>query len=121
MYGWRARIGLIVPSSNTTMEAEFSSYVPDEVSLHASRLSLRRVAERELIDMSKEVEKCAELLSDAQVDLIVYGCTTGSLIKGKGYDEELERRIVMTTGIPAITTAKAVVDVLRERGSQRSL
>lgn len=119
MYGWRARIGLIVPSSNTTMEAEFSAYVTDGVSVHASRLSLRRVAERELIDMSKEVEKCAELLSDAQVDVIVYGCTTGSLIKGKGYDEETERRIVKTTGIPAIATAKAVVDVLREKGIKK--
>lgn len=119
MYGWRARIGIIIPSSNTTMEAEFSAYAPEGVSIHTSRLLLRRVAERELVDMSNEVEKCAKLLSDARVNVIVYGCTTGSLIKGKGYDEELERRINKASGVPAIATARAVLDVLNEKGIKR--
>ena len=29
--GWRSRVGLIVPSSNTTMEAEFYKMVPEGV------------------------------------------------------------------------------------------
>lgn len=69
--------------------------------------------------MAKEVEKCSKLLYDARVDVIVYGCTSGSLIKGKGYDEELERRINKTTGIPAIATARAVVEALKEKGVKK--
>ena len=33
MYGWRKRLGLMVPSSNTTMESEFHKNVPDGVSV----------------------------------------------------------------------------------------
>lgn len=119
MYEWRSRIGIIIPSSNTTMESEFWAYPPEGVSIHTSRLPLRRVTEKELIDMSNEAEKCAKLLSDAEVDVIVYGCTTGSLIKGKGYDKEIERRINQATGIPVISTARAVVDALNEKGVKK--
>jgi len=119
MHEWQARIGLIVPSSNTTMEVEFSGYAPKGVFIHTSRLPLRRIIEEELLGMSGEVEKCARLLSDAGVNVIVYGCTTGSLVKGKGYDEELERRIKEATGIPVITTAGAVLDALNEKGVKK--
>lgn len=119
MYGWRSRISLMIPSSNTTMESEFWGYAPEGVSIHTSRLPLRKVTEKELVDMSDEAERCAELLADAKVDVIVYGCTTGSLIKGKGYDEEIERRINEATGIPAISTARAVLDALNEKGVKK--
>jgi maleate isomerase len=38
MYGWRARIGLLIPSPNTTMEPEFNQVVPEGVSVHAERM-----------------------------------------------------------------------------------
>jgi len=43
MYGWRGRLGLIVPSSNTTMEMELHDYLPEGVSLHTARVPLRNV------------------------------------------------------------------------------
>lgn len=52
MYGWRGRLGLIVPSSNTTMEMELHNYLPEGVSLHTSRMPLRNVTEEELVKMS---------------------------------------------------------------------
>lgn len=119
MYGWRCRIGLILPSSNTTMEPEFVRYAPEGVSVHATRLPLGEVTEAELTRMAARVEEAARLLADAQVDIIAYGCTTGSLIKGKGYDLELEGRIREATGIPALTTAHAVLDALRAKGLER--
>ncbi|MGQ9601956.1 MAG: maleate cis-trans isomerase family protein [Candidatus Bipolaricaulia bacterium] len=119
MNGQRCRIGLIIPSSNTTMEAEFARHLPEGVSVHSTRVPLERVTAVELTKMAERAEEAAQLLADAQVDLIVYGCTTGSLIGGKGYDLELERRIRETTGIPALTTARAVLEVLRARGLKR--
>ncbi|MGQ9477372.1 MAG: maleate cis-trans isomerase family protein [Candidatus Bipolaricaulia bacterium] len=119
MNGQRCRIGLIIPSSNTTMEAEFARHLPEGVSVHSTRVPLERVTAAELTKMAERAEEAAQLLADAQVDLIVYGCTTGSLIGGKGYDLELERRIRETTGIPALTTARAVLEVLRARGLKR--
>lgn len=118
-YNRRCRIGLIVPSSNTTMEPEFARYAPQDVSVHTTRLRLEEVSEAELERMAEGVEEAAMLLADAGVEIIAYGCTTGSLIKGRGYEKELEERIKKAVGIPAITTARAVLDALRERGLRK--
>jgi len=116
MYGWRARVGLIVPSSNTTMEEEFRSWLPDGVSLHVARVRLRRVNVEELSRMEKYVDLAADTLADAGVDVIAYGCTTGSLVGGVGYDERIAGRIERITGVRAIATATAVVEALRHLG-----
>ena len=43
MFGWRGRIGLLVPSSNTTMEMEFHRHIPKGVSVHTARITLPEV------------------------------------------------------------------------------
>ncbi|MCD6244010.1 MAG: aspartate/glutamate racemase family protein [Candidatus Korarchaeota archaeon] len=114
MYGWRARLGLIIPSSNTTMEEEFRKLLPKGISLHVARVRLRKVNVRELLEMERYAKEAAQLLGDAGVDLIAYGCTTGSLVGGLGYDLRLAEEIKGTSGIKAITTAGAVLDALRQ-------
>ncbi len=114
MYGWRARLGLIVPSSNTTMEEEFRKLLPEGISLHVTRVGLRKVNVRELLEMEKHVREAAQLLGDAGVDLIAYGCTTGSLVGGLGYDLRIAKGIEEVSGVEAITTASAVLDALKQ-------
>ncbi len=90
MYGYKTRIGVIIPSLNTAVEPEFTAMVPDGISVHATRLplSLDNVIES-LKQMSDGAADAARLLADAGVNIIVYACTTGSLIKGVGWDREL--------------------------------
>lgn len=107
------RLGLIIPSSNTTMESEFWRMLPEGFSVHASRLRLREVTVEELGLMEKRVEDAALQLADAEIDVIGYGCTSGSLFKGLGHDKSIEKRIERVAGVPAIATAGAVVSALR--------
>lgn len=116
MYGWRLRIGLIVPSSNTTMEPEFWKMAPKGVSIHTARMNLTDVTEEALIKMEAYAKDAAERLADAGVDIIMYGCTTGSLVKGKGYDRQISQELEKHSGIRAVTTSTAVVEALREIG-----
>ncbi|WP_461866491.1 maleate cis-trans isomerase family protein [Thermococcus sp.] len=113
MYGWRGRIGLIVPSSNTTMEMELHSALPEGVSLHTSRMPLRNVNEEELVKMSALAVESARLLRDANVDIILYGCTSGSFIGGKDFEKELEGKIEDAVNIPVVTTSTAVIESLK--------
>lgn len=108
MYGWRSRLGLIVPSSNTTNEPEFYRRLPEGVSLHTARMHLEEANAQALERMADEVERCADLLSTANVDAIAYGCTTGSLVKGAGYDEEIESRLTEAANVPAVATAASI-------------
>lgn len=123
-YGWKGRIGLLVPATNITMEQEFHRMAPEGVSVHVARLmfdSGRSVEEVDeaLAKMSEEVEGEARKLALADVNVIAYGCTAGSLIKGLGYDLDIIKRIEKAAGVPATTTSTAVVSALRELDVKR--
>ena len=118
-YGWRLRIGLIVPSSNTTMESEFFMMAPEGVSIHTARMLLREARAEALREMSKDAERGASLLSTAAVDVILYGCTTGSLLGGSEWEKELMERVQRSGKAPSFSTATAVVDALKELGAEK--
>jgi len=108
------RLGVIIPSSNTTVETEFSSALQGTgVSVHYARVHLNEVTVEGLERMEAELEGAARLLKDASVDAVAFACTSGSLIKGLGYDALLAKRISEAAGCPALTTSGAVVDALK--------
>ncbi len=113
-YGSGCRIGLLVPSSNTTMEPEFYRMAPAGVSIHTARMMLEDVTLETLIKMAEEAVKEAKGLATAEVDLILYGCTSGSFVGGVDWEEKLVDRIERKTGIPTISTSRAVIDAQRE-------
>jgi maleate cis-trans isomerase len=109
-YGWRARIGLIVPPTNTANEADWSQVLPDGVTLHSTRMPLH--VEEPLTDedpLARDLVDASALLAQAGVAAIAYGCTAGSMIEPL---DRLPALIQRTTGIPGTTTAKALVDAL---------
>lgn len=110
MYGWRNRLGVVVTSSDRTSEGEYFRYTPDGVSVHASRMLLEDgVADAETLkQMSNDVERCAKLLKTTNVDVIAYSCTAGSLLKGVGFETEIEQRIEDVAGVPAVATAASI-------------
>jgi len=113
MYGWRKRIGLILPSSNTTMECEMWSALPQGISLHSARIPLKEVNAEALKDMDSSSMNAAMSLLDAEVDCILFGCTSGSLIKGKGYNKKMSAKMEKELKVPFITTSTAVVEALK--------
>ena len=113
------RLGLIVPSSNTTMEAEFWRMALGWATVHTARMRLKRITVDELEEMEQQMLEAALRLADANVDVIGYGCTSGSLFRGKDHDVEIERKIKEKTGILAITTARAVIKALKKLQVER--
>ena len=108
------RLGIIIPSSNTTVEMDFSSALQDTgVSVHYARVHLSDVTIEGLEGMEAELEGAARLLKDAEVAAIAFACTSGSLIKGLGYDALLAKRISEAAACPALTTSGAVVAALK--------
>ena len=108
-----SRVGLLVPSSDITLECELYKTLPENVELHVARMPLGKVTPENLARMEEESTKALTLIMDAEPHLIVYGCTSGSFIGGKGYDTKVEERITKLTGVRSITVAHAVVDALK--------
>lgn len=113
MYGWKGRIGLIIPTRNTTMEPEFYQMSPKGVSVHATRMLLEKTTVSDLIKMETEIYSAATYIKLINPKIIVVGCTSGSFIKGKGYDQVLIDNIKHQTGIQAITTSTAMIAALK--------
>lgn len=114
-----SRVGLLLPSSNTTMEPELYRMAPRGVTVHTARMLLRAVTVEGLEEMAGEAEGAARLLKTAGVDLLAYGCTSGSLIGGVEWERSLRRRIEGAAEVQAVTTAGAVVEGLRALGAER--
>ena len=119
MYGWRGRIGLMVPTENSVMEPEFARMSPEGVSVHANRVYLKDVTPESLLAMERGVEDSARGLAGIRIGVLAFGCTSGSFVGGKGYDERLMRRMEDATGVPATTTTTAVLRALNLLGVQR--
>ncbi|KYK36315.1 MAG: aspartate/glutamate racemase family protein [Theionarchaea archaeon] len=115
MYGWRSRIGLILPSDNTVMESEFNKILSsaEGVSVHATRIFLDEISVETLLEMKRGLKRAAKELSSAEVDVIIYGCTSGSLIKGIDFDQEIIGEIEQETEIVGTTTTTAVLNALK--------
>ncbi len=113
------RLGLLLPASNSTMEKELAAYLPQGISLHVSRMHVGDVTPEELLAMASYAPEAANLLAECKPDLLLYGCTSGSFILGKGFDLDLEEDINKKTGLPVITTSHAVLEILKLYGIKR--
>lgn len=109
----RTKLGVLVPSGNSTMEPELYKMAPEGVSMHFARLKLAADIEEEIMKMTENMEQEVEKLADADVDVIAFGCTGGSLIMGKGYDFKLIKRIKAVSNTPATSTSTAVINALK--------
>lgn len=115
------RIGLMVPSTNTTCEADFQRAAPRNVTIHGHRLWMTNEdTDRDSTElMNVEIESAARYLATANVDVIAYGCTTGSFYKGPGWDEEMTQLIERTSCGPGVSTSLSVVEALRSFSAKK--
>jgi len=116
-YGWRGKIGLITPSSNNINEPEFYRLAPAGVTIHTARVLLTgEMNEASYHRMADELGRAAGELATAEVDIVAYGCTAGSVIVPL---PKLVESMSAQTGTPALVTAGAVVSALRALGVRR--
>lgn len=123
MYGRRGRIGLVSLATDLSVQPEFARVVPDDIAVYAAPITLPRgeVTPESLAEMTEndELERAAEKLKWAEVDVILFACTSGSFIHGMGWDRELINRIEAVSGTPATTTSTTVIAALGAVGATR--
>ena len=125
------RVGLIVPSSNTTMETEIpamlrarEAVLPERFSFHSSRMRMQEVTREQLAAMDRDSDRCAIELSDARMDAMGYACLVAIMSMGLGYHRESQQRLHQVTAgngapTPVITSAGALVEGLQAMGARR--
>jgi maleate isomerase len=125
------RVGLIVPSSNVTMETEIPALLSRHpaaarrgVTFHSSRATLHRVDPESLLRMVTESDRCARELADARLDVVAYACLIAIMASGPGAHEAEEQRLAAVLAgagspVPVTSSAGALVRALQRLGASR--
>ena len=127
------RVGLIVPSSNITMETEIPALLkererilPERFTFHSSRMRMKSVVKEELEAMDADSLRCAAELSDAAVDVQAYACLVAIMSMGFGYHRVSSEKLHKATvdngrPIPVLNSAGALIDGRKDMGVKRCL
>ena len=119
----RILLGMLTPSSNTTLEpvtAQMIAGLP-EVSAHFGRFRVTEIAlSAQALGQfdDSEILRAAELLSHAKTNVIGWNGTSSGWL-GFDADERLCRRITDRTGIPACTSVLALNEIFARTGVRR--
>ncbi|MFH1744203.1 MAG: hypothetical protein ABIH23_34815 [bacterium] len=114
----RARLGVIVLSTNLTVEIEFHCMLPEGVTFHVARCQISDVAKDELekeavfLRMEDQVVQAARQVAMAKPDVILFTCTIGSFQTNENQPVSMDEKITQSTRIPTVTTSTAVIEAI---------
>lgn len=123
-----ARIGLVVPSSNVTVETEMpqllSRHRDASFSFHSSRMRMAKVSPAQLAAMNAQRERCIMELGDAGPDVILYACLVALMAAGPGEHQRVEGLVAeqLATGgseTKVRSSAGALIEGVRALGADR--
>ncbi|MFF0146933.1 maleate isomerase [Amycolatopsis sulphurea] len=125
-------VGLIVPSSNLTMETELprmlrareERYPEDRFVFHAARARMQHVTPEQLKAMNAQSERAAAELADARPDVVATACLVAIMAQGPGYHCTAEDAITAAlraegAGAPVISSAGALLAGIAALGAKR--
>lgn len=118
MPGWR-RIGMLIPSSNTSIEREYPAWMPRNLSFHFARLTMTRLDTEGMAEQHADMKRAVASLRDARVNAVLLCQTAASYWMGQDWDAEIRREMAVWAGAPALTAAANVLDALAALGATR--
>ncbi|WP_309132394.1 hypothetical protein [Brevibacterium sp.] len=111
-----ARLGVLIPSTDTTAEQELPAFLGDAASFHVARMRLSEVTPAGLASMDASALEAADLLADVSPDLVLFACTSGTFIKGPEHERWFAAQLAVRVTAPVITTAWSLAQVLPRHG-----
>jgi len=117
------RVGVIVPSVNTTFEDDLRRFMPADIRYHIARGRIEKengkVTHNSLLGLAAQAPAIAGYLNDAGMDAIAFNCTGSSIAGGPGSSERIVAQIEKDTGKPATATILSIMRALRALGIRK--
>jgi maleate isomerase len=126
------RIGLLLPSSNTTMETEVPALLrarervrPEDVfTFHSARLRMEEVTPEALREMNEQTERATTELADLRPNVVATACLVAIMAQGPGSHRAAQAEIESIlerehASAPVVSSAGALVDALHELGARK--
>jgi maleate isomerase len=125
-------IGMIVPSSNLTMETELPRMLAarerelpgDRFVFHSARARMQHVTPEQLRAMNAQAERAATELADARPDVVATACLVAIMAQGPGYHCTAEDTITAAlraegSDAPVVSSAGALLSGISALGARR--
>jgi maleate isomerase len=115
----KAKLGFVFLAMEQTMESDMFRLAPAGVGIHIARAPMaNRVSVDTLLAMAEGIgDAAATILPDLDLDVVAYGCTSGSVVIGEGKVFEQLRRGAPNAQPTSLITA--VMNALRELDAHR--
>lgn len=124
--GWRAKFGVIAPSTNTIVEPDFYAMSVPGVTAHFSRIHIRDMnmaddagMEKLLDQIRDEIAASVERVMTAEPDYMVMGMSAETFWGGKQGNLEFIKQIKDLSGLDVATGAEACERALGLYGAKR--
>ncbi len=110
--------GVLIPSTNTTVETEFTRLLPPEWQPHYARVKSASIDGSPFSPpLDADVEYQSKLLGTAKVEIVMLIQTSASLFS-EDYDDKA-MRLMQGAGAPGFTSAMAIGEALNALGTKR--
>jgi maleate isomerase len=117
------RVGVLVGDADPIVEYDLQRFLPPGVAFHVGRLDMPKAPELSAVEslqmMIDAAPRTALKVTLAEPELFLFACTSASFFHGPDTDHEAAENITRATGVPAISTATAVVEALRALNIKR--
>lgn len=118
-YGSHARIGILPPQANPTVEPEIGLLLPAGVSMLVNRLVSQGEPRQRFLDYFRNLESTLHGFDTLELDAVGFACTASSYLLDEGEEQTLCTALQQQFGYPVITAAAAIQQALEFLGIRR--
>jgi maleate isomerase len=124
--GWRAKVAVIVPSTNTVVEHDMAEWRPAGLTFHAGRmhitnpnLSNDEEFEGLITQLDATIEAAVERVLTCKPDYMLMGMSAGTFWGGLEGSKAFTRKIEAWSGLPVSTGSTSTAAALNAFGVKR--
>ncbi len=124
--GWRRTFGVLIPSTNTSVQPEFDDMRPAGVTNHISRIRIPNIPLANNADFDRLIELIAaaqdeavESVMSCEPDHLVLGISAETFWNGLQASRDLKAHLVKLTGLPVSMGSEACGAALDLFGAKR--
>ncbi len=112
-----ARIGVLVPFTNTNLEPDLMMMRPRGTTMHFHRLGNYDADKIPTADQmaglgASDISEDLRLICGVRPDVVLYGCTSATLTHGSDFDKDLAIRINAYSNALSLTAAGCLIEAL---------
>lgn len=119
-YGKKGLLAVVSPAPGTNVNTQLHRNLHEDIGIASVPVAYEKVTVDGIQAMSNRTVEAVQLFKPYKPDMVFFGCTTGSLIGGDGYDQKIAADLCKATGARyASTTTTAVLKALEHFDAKR--